>query len=777
LALATLTVAALNRVVECGFIEDFDDNDYVTANDHVHTGLSGANLRWAFCAFHSHNWHPLTWLSLQLDAQLWGPELKPWGFHLTNLVLHTINVLLLFWLLVQMTQCPWRSAMVAALFGVHPLHVESVAWVAERKDVLAAFFALVTISGYVNYVKRPNIGRYVLVLLAFGAGLMAKPMLVTLPCLLLLLDYWPLGRWHLAKPAAQKKALTDTQRAPVTGSSATEVGWLVLEKAPLLLLSATSCIVTVLAQRQIVYDFAVFPLWVRLLNAVAAYGRYLQQTLWPVGLAFFYPHPEEAIPWWQPTLASVLLVGISLAVWRERGRRPYLVVGWLWYLGSLVPVIGLVQVALQAQADRYTYLPLIGIFLALTWYLSDLVAALHISVVLTVPTTLAVLIACLAATRAQVMHWRTSKDLWQRCLAVTDNNFLAHHNLGMCLLKEGDLAGAEDHFHCALQLKPQVAAAHYGLGVARARKGEWEGAIQSFSKALELNPRLADAYHQRGLSYYRTNRFQDAAHDFEEELRLRPSDAQAHTDLGGALTRLGDFDGAARHYGEALSIQPDDARAHMNFGMLGMRQGQHQIALEHFQKAEELLGQAARDANVASRLQAQYAQAIHLAGQALARQRQYQGAITCFRRAAQLNSRDFRYCCSLAHALQGAGDVSAAEEQYRATLQLEPRWPELVDTMARILATARDPGRRDPMLAIDLAEQVCEATKDSKAAFLDTLAAAYAAAGRFDDAVHTIQKALIQAKEAADVQPAIRTHLLLYQRHTPLYEDLAAIQH
>ncbi|HYV17450.1 MAG TPA: tetratricopeptide repeat protein [Verrucomicrobiae bacterium] len=462
LALATLAVFA--RVV--GFeLLNYDDPLYVTANPHVQEGLTVAGVGWAFTTFTAANWHPLTWISLMLDASIGG--IDPRVFHLTNVVLHLANVLLLFLLLDRLTGSPYRSAVTAALFAIHPLHVESVAWVAERKDVLSTLFLLLTLLAYAGFVERPGPVRRLGVVLMFALGLLAKPMLVTLPVLLLLLDAWPLRR---KEPWRR----------------------LVLEKAPLFAMSIATGVVTIVAQRhaETVGSLAGYPLGVRVANAIVATVTYLGQTMWPTRLAVFYPHPGASLAAWKVIVSSAILAALTFGAIRFRRSRPYLLIGWAWYLVTLAPVAGIVQVGWQARADRYTYIPLIGIFLAAVWAISDRIGE-RPAFLASLATAVVVLLGIGAF--VQTGHWRDSETLFRHALAVTDDNAVAHLNLGTALLRRHQLAEAEEHFTEAVRINPAFAEAHSNLGVALGRQGRTDEAILEFRRALELQPDYPDA--------------------------------------------------------------------------------------------------------------------------------------------------------------------------------------------------------------------------------------------------------------------------------------------
>ncbi|TMB07957.1 MAG: tetratricopeptide repeat protein, partial [Deltaproteobacteria bacterium] len=458
--LALATLLAYWRVVQCGYL-NLDDDLYVTANPAVWGGLTLAGARWALTATHAGLWHPLTWLSHMLDVQLFGPN--PAGHHATNLLLHVANVVVLLLVLVRATGALWPSAAVAALFALHPLHVESVAWVAERKDVLSGFFGLTTIWAYVRYAQRPAPGRYALVVLSLALGLMAKPMLVTLPLVLLLLDRWPLRRGMSLR--------------------------LVVEKLPLLALAAAASVMGIVAGQRAdaVGSLARFPLEARLANALVSYARYLGKTLWPSRLAVFYPYPS-AWPAWQLAGAAVLLAAVTTVAIVHMRRRPYLLVGWLWFLGMLFPVSGVVQDGSQAMADHFTYLPLIGLFVMVAWGGQDLLARCPVPPPALKASALALLLALGCTTWRQVGYWHDSTRLFTHALEVTSANWLAHNNLGDALAREGKLEEATGHFAESVRLEPSNPDAHYNLGVALHRQGRPAEATLHYREALRLAP-------------------------------------------------------------------------------------------------------------------------------------------------------------------------------------------------------------------------------------------------------------------------------------------------
>jgi len=535
----SLTVATLSvfwSVRNHDFV-NYDDQLYVTENRQVQSGLTWSGVLLAFATTDASNWHPLTWLSHMLDYEIYA--MNPAGHHLTNLVFHIANALLLFLVLHRMTDGLWPSALVAALFAVHPLHVESVAWVAERKDVLSTFFWFATTWAYLRYVDQRGFGRYVLALLLFALGLLAKPMLVTLPFTLLLLDYWPLGRFGSQRPASA--SISHVEKSSDSGAFA--ISHLLLEKVPFFVLSGVSSVVTLFVQGQggSVASFESLPLGLRAANAVVSYVRYIGKMAWPVELSVLYPlNPQLGLVFsmWQVAGSCGLLLSITgLAIWTRR-RLPYLMVGWLWYVGTLVPVIGLVQVGVQSMADRYTYIPLIGLFIVTAWGMADVVGGLRYRKSLYTTTAGIVITVLMVCTYRQVQTWRNTIVLFSHALEVTADNCSAHYNLGTALAKQGHLEEAIDNFSEAVRIQPFHANAHNNLGLAFAQQGRLEEAIEKYLKALEI----------------------------------RPDSPQAHFNLGNALARKGDFHKAIEHFQEALRIKPDYVKARHNLSLALDRQ-------------------------------------------------------------------------------------------------------------------------------------------------------------------------------------------------------------
>jgi tetratricopeptide (TPR) repeat protein len=586
LMLALVTLLAYLPVRHHGFVV-YDDPVYVTGNRPVQAGLTWAGAKWAFTTFYSSNWHPLTWFSHMLDVQLFGAS--PTGPHMVNVLFHAANTVLLFILLRRLTGALWRSALVAALFALHPLHVESVAWVAERKDVLSAFFFLLTLLMYARYVeKRSRVEdrgsrsatasalnsrlaarAYCAVLIFFALGLMSKPMLVTLPFVLLLLDYWPLrrlaiGDWRLAIR-------------------------LIREKVPLFLLSALSSVVTFAAQKSggTVRSLASFPMGERIENALVSYARYLGKTFWPDDLAAYYPHPGYW-PAWQVVSAVMLVAGLCLGVLRFGRRFPFAVTGWFWFLGMLVPTIGIVQVSNQAMADRYTYLPSIGVFIIFVWGAAEALARWRLSKAVVGTGAGLVIVVCVALTEGQLRHWQDSESLFSHALAVTKNNAVAHNNLGNLFLEDGQVDEAMTHYQEALGIQPDYADARCNIGSALLQKGRVDEAIAQFRKALEIQPDDASAHNNLGNALLSAGRFDEAISQYQEALKIQPDFAKAHNNLGWSLVQSRRLDEAIDQFQKALEIQPDYAEAHNNLAFALLQKGQVREAVAHCRTALKL---------------------------------------------------------------------------------------------------------------------------------------------------------------------------------------------
>ncbi|HEV2391765.1 MAG TPA: tetratricopeptide repeat protein [Verrucomicrobiae bacterium] len=556
LCLGALIAWSFAPLLRAGFI-DLDDDLYVTANDHVRAGLAWPSVKWAFSSTEATNWHPLTWLAHSLDCQLFG--LQPWGHHLMSLLIHGLNAWLVFLLFTRMTGALWRSFFVAALFAIHPLHVESVAWIAERKDVLSTLFFLLTLWAYCRFVEKRRTAEggwlwYGSALLCFVLGLMSKPMLVTLPFVLLLLDYWPFQRGAVRQ--------TQSERPPGSKLSAQSQTWawgrLVLEKLPFFFLSAISRVVTFLVQQKggAVAHVIQLPVSLRLENALVSYARYLGKTVWPADLAIFYPHPGR---WsaWSVVFAAAPVFGLTLLAWRSRGRRPYAWVGWLWFLGTLVPVIGLVQVGRQAMADRYTYIPLLGVFVIVAWSAQELLGTWHYRSVAWWAAGGALIGLCAISTRRQAGYWRDNETLWTHAAAVTRNNFLAYNNLGLVYEKQGRLDEAALEFQEVVRLRPEDAETRGNLANVYCRQGRIERGLAEYEEAARLKPESAEVHHNLGVTLCIAGRYEEGITHFKQVVKLRPQSASAQLDLAMAWLQKGSRPEAIVHLRKALELQPD----------------------------------------------------------------------------------------------------------------------------------------------------------------------------------------------------------------------------
>jgi len=705
--LVAATLSVYGQVARHDFV-NFDDDMYVYENPRVRAGLTWDGVAWAFTTMGESNWHPLTWLSHMLDCQLFG--LKAGSHHLVNVFLHILNSVLLYLILGRMTGAPWRSAMVTALFALHPLHVESVAWVSERKDVLSTLFFLLTLWAYAQYAGRPSLPRYGLVLGCLALGLTAKPMLVTVPFVLLLLDYWPLERSG-------------------EGNRGPSASRLIVEKVPLFVLVAASSLATFVAQQRggAVSSIHAIPLGSRIENALASYVAYIGKMLWPARLAVFYPY-RDTVPAIQWVAAAVTLAGITVfVIWVGRRWR-YLAVGWLWYMGTLVPVIGLVQVGEQSMADRYTYVPLIGLFLMGVWGMADLVERGQRGRTALAATAGGVLLACMVGAWVRVGHWRDEVNLFEQALKVTEGNALAHNNLGLALQKRGRTEEAIRHYREALRIDPALFNAHGNLGNALREQGKGEEGMRHYEEALRINPASAKAHNNLGIYYYLSGDYEKAIQHYEEALRIDPEIAEIHNNLGIPYYLSGDYEKAIQHYEEALRIDPGYADAHYNLGLVQAVQGRLKDAVQHYRQAVKI--------------DPKHTKAHYELGVMSLKQGRKDEAIAHFRRVLALDAEDPEAHRNLAMVLADQGKHEEAIEHYREAIRLRPDDPSSYNNLAWIRATHPDPGLRNGTEAVALAEKACQLWGRGEVDLLDTLAAAFAEAGRFPEAVATLEEAI-----------------------------------
>ena len=646
---------------------NFDDDQYVISNPPVRAGLTLESVRWAFTAGHASNWHPVTWLSHMLDCQLFG--VNAGAMHLVNVLFHTANSLLLFLLLRRATGKEGRSLCAAALFALHPLHVESVAWIAERKDVLSTLFWLLATWYYVSYALESRRKGYWLCLLFFALGLMAKPMLVTLPVTLLIMDYWPLQRFSRARLRP-----------------------LLTEKLPFLCLSMASSVATFLVQQKVaVIKLEELPFASRMANAIISYLAYLGKTFWPARLVIFYPHPIT-YPVYQVVLSSVGLAFITITVWRLRYRRPYLIFGWFWYVVTLLPVIGLVQVGSQAMADRYSYVPLIGIFVALTWGVSDCLSYFAWNRTYSVTGASLAFAACAIATHHQLYYWKDSVTLFEHALASTTGNLVAHINLGAAFMGKGKYSEALEHGLAAVKIKPDNAKAQYNVGLALESLGRPNEAIKHYRIALLIDPTYTKSLRALADSLLKSGRTSAALAHYESLLKTKPDNVEVHLIMGYTLISGGDVAGGIKHLREVLRIEPKNFEAQLNLAS------------------------------------------------ALASQNKVEEAIASYHKALQLDPNS-----ALAHYQFGAVLFDAkrggeAVRQLREALRLSPNATLTLDKLAWILSTSTDASLRNGKEAILLAERACQITHNTNPITLATLSAAYAEDGQFEKATVVAQR-------------------------------------
>jgi tetratricopeptide (TPR) repeat protein len=683
--LALAIVVAFEPLRHNDFVS-YDDYSYVTQNSHITGGVRWQSVLWALTNPHYHMWHPLTSLSHMLDCQLFG--LKPFRHHLTSLLIHIGSTLLLFWLLKKTTGAIWPSVFVAAAFGLHPLQVESVAWAAERKNVMSGLFWMLTIAAYIRYAARPGIGRYLFVFFVFALCIMTKPTVVTLPFVLLLLDYWPLDRIQGGSKVT-KIAPTSKSEARYQKSS---IRRLIAEKVPLFGLSVLLSVITFIVQKKggAVLEMERLPLSWRIANAIVSYIRYLGKMTYPRDLAVFYPHPANRLPSWQVIVCFVALAAVSAVVIYAASRRRYLMAGWLWYLGTLVPVIGLVQSGSQAMADRYAYLPLIGIYIMLAWGAAEITGRWQYRKIAAGILMTILCAAMIILTRTQMGYWKDNLTLFKHTLAVTEDNTIMLNSFGCALSENNQDDEAIAKFKQTLRINPNFYLARHNLGKVFFKQGKFSEAIVSFNEALRVRQDLPDVYYYLGMAYARSGKPELAVSNYNKALHLKPDYPETHYRMGLALTEQGQYDSAIDHFNKALQAKPDWPEVY-----------------------EQL-------------------------GQAYLLIKKYDQAISCWTRA----------------------------------VQLKPDSAEVYNNLGWVLATAGKNELRNPAQAIKFAQKACELTKDSSPDFLDTLAVAYAADGKFSQAIKTAEKAieLCQASGNKELAEGIQKRVQLYKSGQPYRE-------
>lgn len=693
----------------------YDDQQYVYENLNVSSGLSWKGLLWSF-GYHAGNWHPLTWLSHMLDCQLYG--LNPAGHHLTNVLLHTANTIFLFLFLLRMTSNSWGSAFVAALFGWHPLHVESVAWVAERKDLLCAFFWMLTLWAYANYAPssgappaKTRTSWYVTALSTFTLAIMSKPMAVTLPFVLLLLDFWPLNRF----------ATNERKQA---------ISRLLLEKAPFFILAAAACFLTLGAQEQAIVSTAGLSATQRVWHALAAYAHYIGAMVFPRGLSIYYPYIIE-LPVGRIVLAGLLSLTITIVALRLVRTRPQIIMGWFWYLGTLVPVIGLVQVGDQAWADRYTYLPLIGLFIPVVWIAME---ALQHRPKLLVGLATATSLALLTGTSLQLRHWRNTRTLFTHAAKVVPDNYMAITMIGSILAREGKLDEAMEHYQRALRIKPGFPEAHFFLGNALDQKGDLDQAIAEYRQALWFKPFMETPHVLLGIALGKKNRLQEATQHLLEAIKINPDSSVAHNSLARIRHMTGELDEAIEHYTIALRLDPNLAQAQNNLGVLLLQKGRLPEGIMALRESLRL-----NPTNTESQLNLAFA---------LNQQSNWVEAADYFTKSVGPMLGDSNAHYQFGVALYKLGKTKEATREFASALLLRPDFPEALDGLAWILSTSPDAALRNGKEAVAMAERANVLTKQIDPIRLRTLAAAYAEAGRFREAIKTLQLAKQRAAES-----------------------------
>jgi tetratricopeptide (TPR) repeat protein len=788
-ALAVSTLLVFWQVRNFDFV-NYDDNLYVYQNPHVLNGLTADGAIWAFATPHVGNWLPLTWISFMFDCQLFGSN--PGWMHLVNLLLHLANTLLLFAILKKMTGSLWPSAFVAAAFALHPMHVESVAWITERKDVLSTLFLMLTLAAYVSYVRRRGLVRYLLTVLLFTLGLLAKPMLVTLPFLLLLLDYWPLGRFdshqtikassgqkHQSSPAHDKRRILYR---------------VIIEKIPFFVLSAVSSAITFFVQQSIgaIADINAFPLKSRLANVFLSYATYIGKMFWPQNLAVFYPFDARTIQSWQIVLCALLTIVISVLTIRFGRKQKYLIVGWLWFVVTLIPVVGLIQSGSQAWADRYTYISYIGLFIMIAWGVPELLSKWPYRKIAIGISMVVVLTALGITAGRQANYWNNSSTLFLHALKVTSGNYVAHDCLGDDLREHGKTALAIEQFTKSLQIKPSYADAVNGIGMALYDEGNLKQAIEYFQKALQLKPDSPSAHNNLGFALQKQEKLNEAAAHFTQAVQVDPDFVLARNNLANVLVLQDRLDEALDQFHAILRLEPDSSYAYDGLGIVLQKQGKLDEAIAHFTKAVQItpdntqsrlnlgiallkkgsVSQAIEQFNIVLKAEPNSVTAHSNIGYALSQQGKLDEAVAHFAQAVQISPDFAQARNNLANALKLQDKLDEAAAQFRAAVRLKPDWPAPMNDLAWFTATHPELKGRDVNEAISLARRACQLTNYKNPSLMGTLAAAYASAGKFTEAIDTAKTAinLADAANQPQIKNIIQYHLSFYTQGKPYIE-------
>jgi protein O-mannosyl-transferase len=751
LGLVLITWIIFGRTVGFDFV-NYDDSFYVYQNPSISNGLTWEGLKLAFTHPLVGNWHPLTSISLMLDAQIFG--LNPGGYHATNVLLHTIGVLLLFFALRQMTGATWRSAFVAALFAIHPLRAESVVWISERKDVLSGVFFFLALLAYVRYARRPPApGAYLILMACFALGLMAKAMLVTLPFLLLLLDYWPLRRF-----ATVSETAADERTCPPVS-----VAWLILEKAPLLVLVVGDSIATIFSQERALVPAAAWPLQWRLENAVVSIWIYLRQMIWPEHLAVFYPHPKGTLSLWLVALALLVFLAASLGAFFARRKYPYLFTGWFWYVGMLVPVIGLIQVGLQAHADRYTYLPQLGIYLLIIWGMADLTRNWPSRRLLLGGLGTAIILALMLLAWRQTGYWSEPVRFWAHTLAVTEKNDVAERGIGTALAKIGRIDEAIAHDRAALRINPHEPNGLTNLANALLQKKELPEAIEYYRELVRLRPNDSELRRNLAKALAQDGAPQEAIEQFQDALRIRPNDSDAAYSLGNLFLEQGRGEEAIKYFRKAIESDSKNVAAHYNLAIALSRAGRPEEAIAQFKET--------------LRLQPRHADAHNNLALAFLKQDRVSEAIAEWQKALQIQPGNADVHNNLAVAFLRAGRLAEAVAQWRETLRYQPDKVATVTSLAWVLATSPEAAIRNGNEALELAKRAFRTASDRNLMTYRVLAAAYAETARFSAAIKATEEGAQRAEAQNQFSFArlLQGDLSVYEQGAPLRDPTHGI--
>jgi tetratricopeptide (TPR) repeat protein len=718
LILAAITLFAYWPVQNHEFI-NFDDDLYITGNHRVKAGMTLDGLIWAFDFNQRSYWHPLAWLSHMLDVELFG--LSPTGHHLTNLWIHLANSLLLFWIFYRTTGCLYRSAFIAALFAVHPLNVDSVAWAAERKNLLSTFFWMLSLLFYVRYVENPSINRYSLILVVFAMGLMVKPMLVTLPFVFLLLDFWPLERlrfnhWQKhdsAKPAGE--GILKRQSHVLN---------LVMEKIPLLVLSGVSIWLSILSSQKLdmVVATDAVPMTLRIANALVSYLNYLAKMIWPRNMAVFYPFPKD-LPLWQIAGSGVLLVAVTALFLLRSNRKPYLATGWLWYLGTLVPVIGIVQAGeWPSMADRWVYIPMIGIIMIIAWAVPEMTSKWRHKIPALAVLGISVIACCVVLVRIQLQYWENSRVLFKHTLEVTQENAIAHNNLGSALLWKGETTAALHHFRAALTLRPKMSKFHNNIGHALMKLGRVTEAVDRYLESIRLNPLEAETHNSLAVALIEQGRLAESILHLQKALRLEPNYADAYVNLGAAYRRQGQPKRAAKCYAEAIRLRPDLPEAYNNLGLLLLREGKLKAAASYFRKALDK--------------KSDYAEARNNLEKVRTARERFKEALAQIQAKTKRNPEDADLYLKLGDLYKEQSELNDALQHYQKALLLRP---DSLPTIKKIAITHAMKGQYDKAIEL-LNKMITLQPHDTEPYYY--MAGIYSRQNNINDSIAWLKKAI-----------------------------------